>query len=53
MITYLTLGYTAAIMFVGILIGISIENKYLTRTREDWLNGKSIEDQMANDGWKI
>ena len=58
--TYLTLGYTAIILAIGVLAGIVIENNHNKRQRlMDELRirrlnaGESIEEQMSQDGWVL
>ena len=58
--TYLTLGYTAIVLAIGVLAGIVIENNHNKRQRlMDELRirrlnaGESIEEQMSQDGWVL
>jgi hypothetical protein len=38
---------------VGMWTGIRAEQAHQANQRERWLNGESIEDQMAREGWSL
>lgn len=50
-------GFTLLLVFasiaVGFFWGMSYENQYQNTRSHNWLNGKSIEEEMAEDGWKL
>lgn len=50
-------GFTLLLVFasiaVGFFWGMRYENQYMKDRLHNWANGETIEQQMANDGWKL
>jgi hypothetical protein len=50
-------GFTLLLMILsmvgGIMLGVKIEIAHQRNRADQWLNGETIEDQMARDGWKV
>jgi hypothetical protein len=50
-------GFTLLLMLIslgaGVLLGIRAESAHQFRLRDEWLNGETIENQMAKDGWRL
>jgi hypothetical protein len=42
-----------AALFIGFLIGVRYENQYQKSMRQSWIDGETIEQQMARDGWQV
>jgi len=38
---------------IGMWTGIRAEQAHQQQLRDRWLNGETIEDQMARDGWSL
>jgi hypothetical protein len=38
---------------IGVWTGIRAEQAHQIYMRDRWLNGETIEDQMARDGWSL
>jgi hypothetical protein len=50
-------GFTLLLMMIslgaGVWLGIRIESAYQYKLRNNWLDGETIESQMAKDGWRL
>ena len=38
---------------VGMWVGIRAEQAHQRNMRERWINGETIEEQMAREGWSL
>ena len=38
---------------VGMWTGIRLEQAHQRQLRDNWLNGETIEEQMAREGWSL
>lgn len=50
-------GFTLLLVFasvaVGFFWGMKYENDYQKHRFNNWLHGATIEEEMAQDGWKL
>ena len=50
-------GFTLMLVIIslgiGCWVGIRAEQAHQRNLRNNWINGESIEDQMAKDGWTL
>jgi len=50
-------GFTLFLMILsglgGVMLGVRIEMAHQANRADEWLNGETIEDQMARDGWQL
>jgi len=50
-------GFTLLLMIIsmvgGVMLGVKIEIAHQRNRANNWLNGETIEDQMARDGWHV
>jgi hypothetical protein len=40
-------------VFGGFVLGVKVEIAHRANQVERWINGETIEAQMARDGWKL